>query len=1265
MRQTLPFSPNPDLSPKCYQVIEKRPNVRHLAEFKSVNALIEHFAENLKRVNPTIKQKAIQILQDYIFNNPLPSRIYRIRSLALAYHVSKSNPPLLHKIFEEMRGYRINGHNELLFYKSLCNARVKKPTDIFDYVYPGNLAELVDDHRYKLIADIAKASPWPERVWAIAYKMILVAFDMSDSRASDSDEHDKEITDFLQKQFYPRYTPIGLLESIVTTLQIATTRLLQIANVIPNDNDSESEKLLIMYYLRRFVQGQVKVVFIIKTNGEMDVVLFNEESLPPLFQRLIAEQFVKSSKKVDRELALLRSTNTEIMLKLLKEHIEQTPPSLNDLLYLLNFKNLAPPQLFEIIACYLKNVSELEKSDKQVLLKFLINCDDVGLWSNLLKSFPCSGLTAIAEELFITNGKKTLLNTLTHLGIFQKTNTFSYNKILGWTRYVVQLTAVPEIISVPQEEADEELDEESREDSSARRLSPHDVAESKQIDSAFLQSYQTLQRAVKKRDVAKVQLIVKQYPKLAFYCFNQEPPLMSVAAKNGDLPMVKLFCQNAGPADLALGDSEGFTPIFGAVETRKIQIIEFLLTRMTIEQLNVRNKKGFSVLASAIIWGYFDVVKLLMEHILTDSNREALDTLDPPFFSLPDEETQVYVQGGILEVAFHCKQDQIIHYLITKCPTLLADFIQTTEDFINNFKYALKEGLEDTARLLIMLKPELMDFRDKNYGGCALLFAAHFGRESVVHLLMEKYPMQLDEVDCYGRTPLSAAFGEGHHKIANLLLRKANLKQLLMADIKKRILLHSAVSKSNIDFVLFSLAIFKKQECPFEQWFTADVWGYTPLHEAAEQANPKIVTHLFGAIPPKLLTSAILAGNEEGNSSLHLAAKSSNPAITKVFMDSLDQGQRNLPNVDGMTPFHLAVQFEQVENIKLFLSTLDREQVNTCGESGSALQLAMMMKNFKSVEALLQSDKIDINSLHEGITVLHYVVQQKNSAMVKALIARSDLNLLLPDAEGYTPLDRATQLGYQEIIDLLKPATEAYRKKDSAPSQPVLSPSPATKPSVPRDEKQTKFSFLTAWAKSCERAESIYQATKKKSLTRQQRYALEEFSSDSFSRKTDQKESPKPEQKASYIPSKVNFYQNPSPSPANQDCYFLIKDFEAESKKSKSGKKTSKTMYGCISHTIIDKLGQDNWQRLSKFLQRADETSFVGQKRKVAGAKKLVGRGGWEVTTRQEDIGDHLITTEETDFIRTEPAPWNSEKNISVMHFTRLESHVSLKKGFK
>ncbi|RYP26030.1 hypothetical protein DL768_011840 [Monosporascus sp. mg162] len=201
--------------------------------------------------------------------------------------------------------------------------------------------------------------------------------------------------------------------------------------------------------------------------------------------------------------------------------------------------------------------------------------------------------------------------------------------------------------------------------------------------------------------------------------------------------------------------------------------------------------------------------------------------------------------------------------------------------------YAATYGHEAVVKLLIERGDVKTDLKD-NYGRTPLSWAAEGGHETVVKLLVERDDVKADSKDKNGQTPLSWAAGKGHEAVVKLLVERDDVE----ADSK-------------------------------------DKYGRTPLSYAAEDAHEAVVKLLVErddveADSKDEYNGPRMGGIGNGRTPLSWAASRGQETVVKLLIERDDVEADSKDNY-GRTPLSYAAERGHETVVKLLVERDDVE----------------------------------------------------------------------------------------------------------------------------------------------------------------------------------------------------------------------------------------------------------------------------------------------------------------------------------------------------
>ena len=349
-------------------------------------------------------------------------------------------------------------------------------------------------------------------------------------------------------------------------------------------------------------------------------------------------------------------------------------------------------------------------------------------------------------------------------------------------------------------------------------------------------------------------------------------------------------------------------------------------------------------------------------------------------------------------------------------------------------------GIAEVALDLIRMRRWDVNQKD-SAGQTPLIWAARYGREEVVRLLLQQKDIQSGIEDTeHGRTALSWAAGSGNEGVVGQLLgplsanggsigcwwRKISQAMSVQSETKYTSLSRlvnsgrtplSWAAEHGHDGVV-KLLLEWEDGCPCGP----DIRGRTPLWWAAQGGNDGVV---------KLLLE------REGFSSdgldygfqlpLLSAAKHGHDGVVKLLLEREDVSP-DRPDNDGRTPLSWAVLRKSDGVVKLLLG---REEVNSnildCS-GRTLLSHAAELGNGEAVKLLLGREDVSPDRPdNDGRTPLSWAVCSRGrDRPVKLLLEREDVNPNSPDHHGRTPLSRAAEEWNYKAVELLLERENIY-----------------------------------------------------------------------------------------------------------------------------------------------------------------------------------------------------------------------------------------------
>ena len=270
------------------------------------------------------------------------------------------------------------------------------------------------------------------------------------------------------------------------------------------------------------------------------------------------------------------------------------------------------------------------------------------------------------------------------------------------------------------------------------------------------------------------------------------------------------------------------------------------------------------------------------------------------------------------------------------------------------------------------LDGEILELEDDD-GKTPLLWAAQYGHEAVVRLLIERDGVDINAKDRDGRTPLSWAVRKGYRAVVRLLIERVGV------DINV---------KDNMD-------------------------GQTPLSWAARhgyEATVRLLIEKDGV--------DIDAKDKYRRTPLSLAVEYRHEGIVRLLIE------KDGVNIDAKdkyrrTPLSWAARCGHEAIVRLLIERVGVDIDAKDGDGQTPLSLAAEYGHEGVVRLLIERDGVDIDAKGEdGRTPLSWAAEYGHERVVRLLIEK-DGDINTKDKNWRTPLSWATNKGHEAVVRLL------------------------------------------------------------------------------------------------------------------------------------------------------------------------------------------------------------------------------------------------------
>ena len=310
-------------------------------------------------------------------------------------------------------------------------------------------------------------------------------------------------------------------------------------------------------------------------------------------------------------------------------------------------------------------------------------------------------------------------------------------------------------------------------------------------------------------------------------------------------------------------------------------------------------------------------------------------------------------------------------------------------------------GIPEITNTLIKMNRLDLNQRDA-MGMTPLIWAAAYGHEEVVRLLLRKQHIQPDQQDCYnGRTALSWAAGNGHEGVVRLFL---GLQFVNPGSIGRW-----WGKAARVMGLLFGGRYVDPN--------SSSRYGRTPLSWAAENGHEGIVKLLLGRKDVDPDTPDTMYGQTP----LSRAAERGHEGIVSLLLGRKDVNPDTPDTISCQTPLSWAAQKGHEGIVKLLLGRKDVNPDSSSQSGRTPLSWAAGNGHEGIVNLLLGREgvKPDTPDTTYGQTPLSWAAQKGREGVVKLLLGWKDVNPDSSSQSGRTPLSWAAGNGHEGIVKLL------------------------------------------------------------------------------------------------------------------------------------------------------------------------------------------------------------------------------------------------------
>ncbi|KAE8574067.1 Putative ankyrin [Halyomorpha halys] len=437
-----------------------------------------------------------------------------------------------------------------------------------------------------------------------------------------------------------------------------------------------------------------------------------------------------------------------------------------------------------------------------------------------------------------------------------------------------------------------------------------------------------------------------------------------------------------------------------------------------------------------------------------DSDNLAIQLENAVAYNSPSDIINLASEGGNIN-GLTQSRDSLLHLAARNesCAAISAlSFLKADLEVVNSSNVTpLEEAMKNNCVCSIkaLLKAGAKVDKRKFRGDTYLHIAAAGGQNEILEILLEA-GLNINETNYYGETPLLCAVRAGNARGMEILLEKGADISIIPEGCKT--LLEMIMDIQNID----KLKQFLKVKIMLE--LKSDD-GDTILHLAARSGNAELfkvftnqnhltagIKNQSGKMPLHVASDVSIVGmllrmgvdldsqDNNGCTTLMIASKNSMADIVKLLLHN--GANPKIKDNDGRTPLHYAAEGGCVEAVSILLDIGGK--VGEMDSSGRTPSFFAAVKNKPAVLQLLAERGADLtlrNSTEHGI--IHHAVCCGNVEAVTALLD-AGVDVDLKGQDQMTRLCYAAEKGHVPLVKLLLDCGADIRGKTSYGSTALM-----------------------------------------------------------------------------------------------------------------------------------------------------------------------------------------------------------------------------------
>ena len=516
---------------------------------------------------------------------------------------------------------------------------------------------------------------------------------------------------------------------------------------------------------------------------------------------------------------------------------------------------------------------------------------------------------------------------------------------------------------------------------------------------------------------------------------------LHIAAEYENLNLCKTLI-NEYNVDVQIPDNDGWTALHFFAKNGNYEIVKYFI-HMGID-INLKTKHGMNCLHIAADYGHTNLCKTLMKKHnldLEEPNDNGWTALHYSAINDSYELVKFFTDMGIdtnlkATNGMNCLHIAAQYGHLNLCKALINEYnvdVQLPDnDGWTALHFSAENGSYEIVKYFINMGIDI-NLKTKHGMNC-LHIAADYGHTNLCKTLMKKHNLDLEEPNDNGWTALRYSSKNDSSKLVKFFTDMGidiNLKATdgmnclhIAADNGHLNLCKMLINEYNVDVELpdnhgWTALHFSAGYGSYElfKYFlntgidinlkTKD--GMNCLHIAADQGHLNLCKTLI-----KKHNLDLEKPNDDGWTALHYSAKNDSYELVNFFTDmGIDT---NLKATDEMNCLHIAADYGHLILCKTFINEYNVDVQLPDNDGWTALHFSSRNGSFEIVKYLINMG-IDINlKTKHGMNCLHIATHYGHLNLCKALINEYNVDVQLPDNNGWTALHFSPRNGSYEIV---------------------------------------------------------------------------------------------------------------------------------------------------------------------------------------------------------------------------------------------------------